>query len=188
MDENLDCFSKLVLDIQRSGDKNINDYTTIALINAIPNSYGNVKAAINYGRDNVTLDTIVSALKSNELELKEKSDTKVALDKAFQVRGRPNTKSKDKQSNDKTSDKGNRKNHRSKSRSSSQDYKKSKRCFKCHELGHFSKECPLKKNKKVDSDMVASLVKSDDEKGTCFMHCDVTSVNVSLNSGFNKSE
>ena len=36
--------------------------------------------------------------------------------------------------------------------------------------------------------MVASLVKSDDDNGTCFMHCDVTSVNVSLNSEFNKSK
>ncbi|KAL0426944.1 UNVERIFIED_CONTAM: Retrovirus-related Pol polyprotein from transposon TNT 1-94 [Sesamum latifolium] len=39
-------------DIKLTGDKNIDDYTPIVLLNAIPETYSDVKAAIKYGRDN----------------------------------------------------------------------------------------------------------------------------------------
>ena len=74
IDDNIDTFSKLVQDIKRSGDKTIDEYTSIALMNSIPDSYSDVKAA--------SLDLIISSLKSKELELKEKSDSKAALNKA----------------------------------------------------------------------------------------------------------
>ena len=45
IDENIDHFQKLVQDIKRSGDKTIDEYTNIALMNAIPDT------AIKYGRD-----------------------------------------------------------------------------------------------------------------------------------------
>ena len=56
IDENIGCFSKLVLDIKRSGDKYIDAYTIIVLMNAIPDSYSDVKAAIKYGKDSATLE------------------------------------------------------------------------------------------------------------------------------------
>ncbi|KAL0415516.1 UNVERIFIED_CONTAM: Retrovirus-related Pol polyprotein from transposon TNT 1-94 [Sesamum latifolium] len=52
IDENIDEFTKLVQDIKLTGDKNIDDYTPIVLLNAIPETYSDVKAAIKYGRDN----------------------------------------------------------------------------------------------------------------------------------------
>ncbi|XP_042030009.1 uncharacterized protein LOC121776931 [Salvia splendens] len=49
---------KLVQDIKRSGDKTIDEYTSIALMNAIPDSYSDVKAVIKYGRDSAPLDLL----------------------------------------------------------------------------------------------------------------------------------
>ncbi|KAL0399917.1 UNVERIFIED_CONTAM: hypothetical protein Sradi_2335000 [Sesamum radiatum] len=73
IDENVDEFTKLVQDIKLTGDKNIDDYTPIVLLNAIPETYSDVKAAIKYGRDNVSLDTVISGLKSKEIDLKTSS-------------------------------------------------------------------------------------------------------------------
>ncbi|KAL0302563.1 UNVERIFIED_CONTAM: Retrovirus-related Pol polyprotein from transposon TNT 1-94 [Sesamum angustifolium] len=65
IEENIDEFTKLVQDIKLTGDKNIDDYTPIVLLNAIPDVYSDVKAAIKYGRDNVSLDTVINGLKSS---------------------------------------------------------------------------------------------------------------------------
>lgn len=70
IDENLDDFTKLVQDIKLTGDKNIDEYSPIVLLNAIPDTYSDVKAAIKYGRDSVNLDTIVNGLKNKEIDLK----------------------------------------------------------------------------------------------------------------------
>ncbi|KAL0365526.1 UNVERIFIED_CONTAM: Retrovirus-related Pol polyprotein from transposon TNT 1-94 [Sesamum angustifolium] len=55
IDENIDEFTKLVQDIKLTGDKNIDDYTPIVLLNAIPDTYSDVKAAIKYGLGDVCL-------------------------------------------------------------------------------------------------------------------------------------
>ncbi|KAL2230687.1 UNVERIFIED_CONTAM: Retrovirus-related Pol polyprotein from transposon TNT 1-94 [Sesamum indicum] len=70
IDENLDDFTKLIQDIKLIGDKYINEYSPIVLLNAIPESYSDVKAAIKYGRDSVNLETVVNGLKSKESDLK----------------------------------------------------------------------------------------------------------------------
>ncbi|KAK4391500.1 Retrovirus-related Pol polyprotein from transposon TNT 1-94 [Sesamum angolense] len=70
IDENIDDFTKLIQDIKLTGDKNIDDYSPIVLLNAILETYEDVKAAIKYGRDNVNLETVVSGLMSKEMDLK----------------------------------------------------------------------------------------------------------------------
>ncbi|KAL0322223.1 UNVERIFIED_CONTAM: Retrovirus-related Pol polyprotein from transposon TNT 1-94 [Sesamum calycinum] len=60
IEENIDEFTKLVQDIKLTGDKNIHDYTPIVLLNAIPDVYSDVKAAIKYGRDNEIFTTFES--------------------------------------------------------------------------------------------------------------------------------
>ncbi|KAL0329437.1 UNVERIFIED_CONTAM: putative mitochondrial protein [Sesamum radiatum] len=70
IEENIDEFTKLVQDIKLTGDKNIDDYTPIVLLNAIHEVYSDVKAAIKYGRDNVSLDTVINGLKSKEMDIK----------------------------------------------------------------------------------------------------------------------
>ncbi|KAL0386429.1 UNVERIFIED_CONTAM: hypothetical protein Slati_4603100 [Sesamum latifolium] len=70
IDDNIDDFTKLIKDIKLTGDKNIDDYSPIVLLNAIPETYGDVKSAIKYGRDNVNLETTISGLKSKEIDLR----------------------------------------------------------------------------------------------------------------------
>ncbi|KAL2241037.1 UNVERIFIED_CONTAM: Retrovirus-related Pol polyprotein from transposon TNT 1-94 [Sesamum indicum] len=70
IDENLDDFTKLIQDIKLTGDKNIDEYSPIVLLNAIPESYSDVKSAIKYGRYSVNLETVVSGLKSKEMDLR----------------------------------------------------------------------------------------------------------------------
>ncbi|KAL2230650.1 UNVERIFIED_CONTAM: hypothetical protein Sindi_1659400, partial [Sesamum indicum] len=70
IDENLDDFTKLIQDIKLTGDKYIDESSPIVLLNAIPESYSDIKAAIKYGRDSVNIETVVNGSKSKELDLK----------------------------------------------------------------------------------------------------------------------
>ncbi|KAL0402478.1 UNVERIFIED_CONTAM: Retrovirus-related Pol polyprotein from transposon TNT 1-94 [Sesamum latifolium] len=70
IDDNMDDFTKLIQDIKLTDDKNIDDYSPIVLLNAIPETYGDVKSAIKYGRDSVNLETVISGLKSKEIDLR----------------------------------------------------------------------------------------------------------------------
>ena len=47
IDENLDDFTKLIHDIKLTGDKNIDEYSPIVLLNAIPETYSHVKLLLN---------------------------------------------------------------------------------------------------------------------------------------------
>jgi len=63
---NLDTFNKLVRDITNAGDKISNEYNTVVLLNAVPDTYRDVKAAIKYGRDTLTSDIVINYLRSRE--------------------------------------------------------------------------------------------------------------------------
>ncbi|KAL2243553.1 UNVERIFIED_CONTAM: hypothetical protein Sindi_0473300, partial [Sesamum indicum] len=66
-------------DIKLTGDKNINEYSPIVLLNAIPETYSDVKAAIKYGKDSVNNETVVNGLKSKEMDLKAINLTKTSM-------------------------------------------------------------------------------------------------------------
>ncbi|KAL2240257.1 UNVERIFIED_CONTAM: hypothetical protein Sindi_0666900 [Sesamum indicum] len=75
IEDNIDDFTKLIQDIKLTGDKNIDEYCPIVLLNAIPDAYSDVKAVIKYGRDSVNLETIVNGLKSKEMDLRTNKPT-----------------------------------------------------------------------------------------------------------------
>ncbi|KAL0405402.1 UNVERIFIED_CONTAM: hypothetical protein Slati_3854100 [Sesamum latifolium] len=77
IDDNIDEFTKLIQDIKLTADKNIDEYSPIVLLNAIPETYGDIKSAIKYGGDNVNLDTVISGLKSKEIDLKTNNLIKI---------------------------------------------------------------------------------------------------------------
>ncbi|KAL0403855.1 UNVERIFIED_CONTAM: hypothetical protein Sradi_2026300 [Sesamum radiatum] len=140
IDDNIDDFTKLIQDIKLNGDKNIDDYTPIVLLNAIPETYSDVKAAIKYGRDNVSLDTVINGLKSKEIDLKTSSPSQDQQEVNF-VRGRAKNKYGK---------------HRNRSRSESSDTdekQKDRRCYNCGKKGHYIKNYrkPKSENKEGDN-------------------------------------
>ncbi|TXG60980.1 hypothetical protein EZV62_012343 [Acer yangbiense] len=76
--QNLDEFKKMTIELANAGvDEKLSDENeAIILLNSLPDSFKDVKAAIKYGRTSLSLEECISALKSKDLELKmEKNDS-----------------------------------------------------------------------------------------------------------------
>ena len=138
IDDNLNIFTKLISDSKLCGDKNIDEYAPIVLLNVIPDSFNDMKSAIKYGRDSVTLDIVVNGLKSKELDLRHSGMGKQSGREVMHVRGRPQGRSSP-QKNVSNGSFGKKSNSASKSRSKSRS--SARKCYNCHESGHFVKDC-----------------------------------------------
>ncbi|KAL2525176.1 CCHC-type domain-containing protein [Abeliophyllum distichum] len=109
LDENVDVFNKLIQDIKNCSDKGIDEYKAIILLNAIPEAYKDVKSAIKYGRDDLTVDMIINSLRSKSHELKNDKETR-SNGEGLYVRGR----SQHRQSNNQESNNLNGQGHKKK--------------------------------------------------------------------------
>ncbi|KAL2242583.1 UNVERIFIED_CONTAM: Retrovirus-related Pol polyprotein from transposon TNT 1-94 [Sesamum indicum] len=142
IDENLDDFTKLIQDIKLTGDKNIDEYSPIVLLNAIPESYSDVKAAIKYGRDSVNIETVVNGLKSKELDIKTNKPSQNQHEVNL---GRGRMKSRNFNSRYNSRSRSRNKNSRSKSRTRENNFRndkiKDRRCYNCGIKGHYIKDC-----------------------------------------------
>ena len=90
LDSNLDDFNKLCLDLSNCDQKFSDEHFAMILLNSLPDSYHEIKNAIKYGRESLTYEDIVNALKSRDLELK--SETK-ERGEGLDVRGRSTNRS-----------------------------------------------------------------------------------------------
>ena len=106
------------------------------LLNAIPDIYKEVKNAIKYGRDTLTLEIVIDSLRSKEMELKhEKRHGELHM-----IRGRSQSKNQEG---------GNKKKGRSRFKSKNRG--KGKKCYGCGKIGHFIKDWYAKKNKNKEN-------------------------------------
>ncbi|KAL0333135.1 UNVERIFIED_CONTAM: hypothetical protein Scaly_2215000 [Sesamum calycinum] len=159
IDDNIDELTKLIQDIKLTDDKNIDDYSPIVFLNAIPKTYGDVKAAIKYGRDNVHLETVISGLKSKEIDLKISKSNQNNSEVNF-VRGRTknrNSEYKHRRHSKSRSRSRGRSNSRSKNENRNEDKKKEYRCYNHGGRGHFIKDCKKPKKNKESANLTEEV-------------------------------
>ena len=126
LEQNLDEFKKMAISLASVDDEKIGDESqAIILLNSLPNSYKEVKAAIKFGRKTITLDEVISALRSWELEMKNSQKTN-GSGESLNVRGRPNNRNQS----------SNRGKLSSKSRGQGNKWWKKVKCYNCQEIGH----------------------------------------------------
>ncbi|KAK0588992.1 hypothetical protein LWI29_008208 [Acer saccharum] len=143
--QNLDEFKKMTIELANAGEKEklSDENEAIILLNSLPESFKDVKAAIKYGRSSLSLEECLSTLKSKELELKiERKDNGENL---F-VRGRQHVKNYNNNSNNKNKCRSKTPNHRSQSRNRNG----SRKCYFCGKEGHIKKYCYEFKKKMQD--------------------------------------
>ena len=157
LDANIDDFNKLCLDLSNCDQKFSDEHFAVILLNSLPDSYREIKNAIKYGRESLTYEVVVNALKSRDLELK--SETK-DRGEGLTVRGR-------------TPNRNGNQNHnwnknRSKSKSRSKSVIRGRKCYYCHKEGHYIKDCFKKQREekaKTQTDGDLAIVSNDSDNG-----------------------
>ncbi|KAL2487396.1 Uncharacterized protein Adt_32152 [Abeliophyllum distichum] len=186
LDDNLDVFYKLVQDITNCGETVPEINKVIILLNAIPDSYKEVKNVIKYGRETLTPDIVIDSLKSKERELKfEKNERKNG--EIHFVRGRPQSRGGNGSGGGGGQNSGG--NRKDRNRSKSWDKAKGNKCYGCGKLGHFISDCYKEKNKQRDqrenneTNVVVPREESG-EAGVAYNITGISDVTVRFDSGF----
>ncbi|KAL5564372.1 hypothetical protein UlMin_027536 [Ulmus minor] len=68
IDQNLDNFNKLILDLGNFGKKFKDEDVSVILLNSLPESFNEVRSVIKYGRDSLTTSIVINAIKSKYFE------------------------------------------------------------------------------------------------------------------------
>ena len=130
IDENIDDFTKLVADLAILDVEIDDEDQAIFLLNSLPKQFDHLKDTLKYGKETLSLEEVVSAVYSKELEMKSTSKTNKASAEGLTVRGR----SEKRNANDKGRGKS-----RSKSRSNGPE------CWYCKKTGHLRRDCNKRK-------------------------------------------
>ncbi|CAA7042915.1 unnamed protein product [Microthlaspi erraticum] len=153
IDQNVDDFTKLIVDLGNLSIEIPEEVQAILLLNALPSRYDQLKETLKYSREGIKMEEIASAAKSKESEFRDMPSSRSNNGEGHYVRGREETRSfkpgKGKQQH--------------KSRSKSRDGKRV--CWICGKEGHFKKQCYkwLERNKGrgVSQEGEASLARDD---------------------------
>ena len=135
LEENIDTFNGITISLANIDEEISEENQAILILNSLPESHNDLKTTMKYGRQTLTLEDVLVALRYRNLELKkEKRNTPV---EGLHVRGKPGKKSKSK--------------GRNHSMSKSKDKGNPKRlvCWLCKQEGHPKRLC-LKRGKGVD--------------------------------------
>ena len=136
------------MDNEKIGDES----QAIILLNSLPESWKEVNAAIKFGRKSITLDEVISTLRSWEMEILAKSKNK-RNGESLNIRCRQKENHQTK----------GRAKTRSKSGSCGDKWWKHVKCYGCQEVGHTKKFCPKKnkRNKEQEEDRGDVVVAHD---------------------------
>ena len=93
VEQNLDDFLRTTIELANFGENEaLSDKNqAIILLNALPNSFKEVKLTIKYGRTTITLKEVISVLRSRDLEIKTEKQRSSSSENYF-VRGGVNKK------------------------------------------------------------------------------------------------
>ena len=93
IDDALDEFNKLVLDLESLDFKVEDEDKAIILLNSLPKSLKHFKETLKYGRDAITFDDVQNALNAKVLDMK--SSDKTNSGESLTARGIPQNKNND---------------------------------------------------------------------------------------------
>ncbi|KAH0643144.1 hypothetical protein KY290_034751 [Solanum tuberosum] len=147
LQDHLDAFNKLVIDLQTTGIKKDEETLTCALLFSLTSKYRDIENSMMYSKDPITLEQVRLALNSCGVRMHFDGDKGDEASGLF-MRGH-------------TSQQGMSK---SKYRSKSRMNKKNAECWGCHKKGHFERDCPMSKSKeKMSASIVEQVQYSDDD-------------------------
>ncbi|TXG66911.1 hypothetical protein EZV62_008186 [Acer yangbiense] len=92
LEDNLDDFTKLNIELANADSTEAlsDENQAIIVLNSLLDSYNDLKATIKYGRDSLTLEDVLGALRSREMEMR--SEKKASTGEGLNVRGRTEKK------------------------------------------------------------------------------------------------
>ncbi|KAL2465401.1 Reverse transcriptase Ty1/copia-type domain-containing protein [Abeliophyllum distichum] len=91
LETNLDNFSKLSQDLASCGEKFFDEHQAIILLNALLDTFKDVRNAIEYGRDSLTTEIVVNSLRTKNLDIQQQNLNSVKGE-GLNVRGRSLTR------------------------------------------------------------------------------------------------
>ncbi|KAL2484415.1 gag pre-integrs domain-containing protein [Abeliophyllum distichum] len=91
LETNLDNFSKLSQDLASCGEKFSDEHQAIILLNDLPDTFKDVRNAIEYGRDSLTTEIVVNFLRTKNLDIQQQNLNSVKGE-GLNVRGRSLTR------------------------------------------------------------------------------------------------
>lgn len=97
LEENIDVFNEITISLANIDEEISEENQAILLLNSLPESHNDLKTTMKYGRQTLTLEDVLVALRSRDLELKKEKRNTPA--EGLQVRGKPGKKSKSKGKN-----------------------------------------------------------------------------------------
>ncbi|XP_075075837.1 retrovirus-related Pol polyprotein from transposon TNT 1-94-like isoform X2 [Nicotiana tabacum] len=134
LQDHLDAFNKLVMDLQIAGIKREEETLACALLFSLTSGYRDIENSMMYSKELIKLEQVRQALNSSDVRRHIEGDRDDQASGLF-VRGRTSQQGKTKLK------------HRSKSRVN----KKNTECWGCGKKGHFERDCPMSKSKEKAS-------------------------------------